>query len=143
MEVVAHAEGRADILQVVLDDRLAILRDERVDRVRGLEVGEVRPRAEDAERSQLAPMLVRHEIVGIVWTGARVLERVENLAGQLPAGNDTIASVRFTAQPVSRIAFMSSCVNGVRLPFGRRTVAFGSIVVFLGSNVVRNDSTWL
>src|SRR5262245_11708618 len=38
---------------------------------------------------------------------------------------------------------MSSCVNGVLPPFGRRTVAFGSIVAFFGSKVVKNDSTWL
>ena len=38
---------------------------------------------------------------------------------------------------------MSSRVNGVRLPDGRRTVAFGSISARFGSNVVRNVSTWL
>ena len=34
---------------------------------------------------------------------------------------------------------MSSQVNGVRLPFGRRSVAFGSNAMFFGSSVVRYD----
>src|SRR5215203_5037882 len=41
------------------------------------------------------------------------------------------------------MAFRSSRTNRVRLPFGRRTVAFGSNVAFFGSKFVRNNSTWL
>ena len=108
MQVVAHAERRADVLQVVLDDRAAVLRDQRVERVRGLEIGEVRPRAEDAQRAQLAAMLVRHEVVGIVGTRAGVEEAAENLAGNQPAGDDAIGAVRRCARRVSRMAFMSS-----------------------------------
>ena len=92
--VVAHAERRADVLQVVLDDRLAVFGDDRVDRVRGLEVGEVRPGAEDAQRPQLAPVLVRHDIVRIVGTRAEVLEAAENLARQQAAGDDAIGAIR-------------------------------------------------
>ena len=74
VEVVAHAERRADVLQVVLDDRAAVLGHERVERVRRLEIGEVRPGAEDAQRAQLAAVLVRDEVVGIVGARAVVEE---------------------------------------------------------------------
>src|SRR4029079_12685109 len=50
VQIVAHAERRADVLQVMLDDRAAALGDERVERIRGLEIGEVRPGTEDAQR---------------------------------------------------------------------------------------------
>ena len=94
MQVVAHAEGRSDVLQVVLDDRAAVLGDERVERVAGLEVGQVRPRAENAQRAQLAAMLVRHDVVGIVGPRARVAEAAEDLAGQQAAGDDAVGAVR-------------------------------------------------
>ena len=126
MQVVAHAERRADVLQVVLDDRAAVLGDQRVERVRRLEVRQVRPRAEDAQRAQLAAMLVRHEVVRIV--GARALNRGSCRGSCRAAGG---RRRRDRSRPAfcatrSRIAFMSSWVNGVRLPDGRRSVAFGS-----------------
>ena len=72
-----------------------------------------------------------------------VAEAAEDLARQQAAGDDAIGAVRVARDALEIASRSSSCVNGVRLPFGRRTVAFGSIVVFFGSNVVRNDSTWL
>ena len=93
MQVVAHAERRADVLQVVLDDRAAVLGHERVERIRRLEIGEVRPRAEDAQRAQLAAVLVRDDVVGIVGTRAVILEAAQDLAGNQPAGDDAIGPV--------------------------------------------------
>ncbi len=94
VRVVRHAEGRADVLQVVLHERTAVLLDERVERVAGLPVHEVRPRAEHAQRAQLAAVLVRHEIVRIVGPCARVAERPENLPRQQPSGRCAIGAVR-------------------------------------------------
>jgi hypothetical protein len=44
------------------NDAPAVLGDERVQRVSGLEVDEVRPRAEDLERAELAPVLVGNDV---------------------------------------------------------------------------------
>ena len=43
----AGAERRADVLQVMFDERTTILGDERVDGIRRLEICQVRPRTED------------------------------------------------------------------------------------------------
>ena len=99
--VVAHAERRADVLQIVFDDRAAVLGDERVERIRRLEIGEVRPRAEDTQRAQLAAVLVRDDVVGIVGTRAVIQEAAEDLAGNQPAGDDAIGPVR-VSRDVSR-----------------------------------------
>ena len=62
-------------------------------RVAGLHVDEVGPRAEDAQRPQLAPVLVRHQIVGIVGPGALVPESAEHLAGQQAPGGEAVRPV--------------------------------------------------
>ena len=77
----------------MLDARPAVLRDERVDRVRCLQVGEIGPGAENAQRAQLAPMLVRHEIVRIVRACAGVQVAAENLARDQAPRNDTVGAV--------------------------------------------------
>ena len=77
----------------MLDARPAVLRDERVDRVRRLQVGEIGPGAEDAQRAQLAPMLVRHEIVRIVRACAGVQVAAENLARDQAPRNDAVGAV--------------------------------------------------
>src|SRR5262249_12935635 len=86
MEIVRHAEARADVLQIVLDDRAAPLLDEHVERVPGLPVNQVRPCAEYPYRAKLAAQFVWNEVVRIVGTGPCVPERSEHLAGQQPAG---------------------------------------------------------
>jgi hypothetical protein len=45
------------------------------------------------QRPQLAAVLVRDNVVGIVGTRALIAEAVEELAGNLPAGDDTIRPV--------------------------------------------------
>ena len=95
------------------------------------------------KRAQLAAVLVRHEVVGIVGACAGVLEAAENLAGQQPAGDDAVGAVLVARDPLQdRVDVV--LVNGVLLPFGRR---IGGLridrCVFFGSKVVRNDSTWL
>ena len=52
-----RAERGSDVLQVVADDRAPIDLNERIERVAGLHVDEVRPPAEDLQRAQLAAML--------------------------------------------------------------------------------------
>ena len=107
-----------------------------------LDVGEVGPRAEHAQRPQLATVLVRHEIVGVVRTRAGVLVAAENLAREQAAGDDAIGAVL-----VARDALENGVDVILREPRSlavRATeVAFGSIDDFFGSKVVRNDSTWL
>ena len=67
--------------------------DQRVERIGGLEIGEVGPGAEHAQRPQLAPVLVRDDIVRIVGPGAGEQEVAEDLAGNQPAGDDAIRAV--------------------------------------------------
>ena len=143
VQLVAHAEGRADVLQIVLDDRATVLRDERVERVRGLEVGEIRPRAEDAQRAQLAAVLVRHEVVGIVGARALITEAAEDLAGNQPAGDDAIGAVRVARDALEdRVDVVLRERRPARRTAGGSSPSDRSRRCF-GSNVVRNDSTWL
>ena len=145
MKVVAHAEGGADVLQVVLDDGPAVLGDRSVSRVfLGLEVGEVRPRAEDTQRSQLAAVLVRHDIVGIVGARAGVGRPPRILTWQQAARDDAIGPVRDCARQFSRTALTSSL--GKRSSLAIRTTN-GGLRVDRGlrrdRRSSRNDSTWL
>ena len=99
VQVVVEAEGRADVLQIMLHDRAAVRRRQSVERVRRLPVREVRPRPKDAQRAELAAMLVRDEVVGIVGTSAGVQEIAEDLAGNQTAGDDPIGPVRVPRDP--------------------------------------------
>ena len=59
----------------------------------------------------------------------------------------------FTPEPRAGAAYLAAALDrlmpgqrqrwAVRAPDGRRMVAFGSIAMFLGSRIVRKDSTWL
>ena len=73
---VGHAERRPDVLQVVLHNAAPVLGDERVEGIAGLEIGEVRPGAEYAQRAQLAAVLVWHDVVRIVGPRACAPARV-------------------------------------------------------------------
>ena len=143
MRAVGHAEGRADVLQVVLHDGAAVLGDERVERVAGFQVGQVGPRAEDAQRAQLAAMLVRHDVVGIVGPRAGVAEAAENLARQHAAGGDPVGAVGVARGPLEHRV---DVVARERRPLARRA-PHGRLRIDRrarsGSNVVRNVSTWL
>ena len=73
---------------------VAVLGHERVERVARLEVGQIGPRAEHAQGAELAPVLVRHDVVRIVRPRPLVAEVAEDLARQQPAGDDAIRAVR-------------------------------------------------
>ena len=53
----------------------------------------IRPGGEDAQRPQLAPMLVRHDVVRIIGPGARIQERADRLPGDGLAGNHAIGAI--------------------------------------------------
>ena len=78
--VVVEAERSAHVLQVVLHDHVAVPHREGIQRIRCLPVRQVRPRAEDAQRAQLAAVLMRHEVIGIVGPCAGVQVVAEDLA---------------------------------------------------------------
>jgi hypothetical protein len=86
----ADAERRTDVLQVVPDPALAVLGHDGVEGIAGLHVGEVHPRTEDAQRPELAPVLMLDDVVGIVGPRALVAEAAEDPSGQAAAGRDAV-----------------------------------------------------
>ena len=116
---------------------------ERVERVAGLHVGEVRPRAEHAQRPQLAAVLVRDDVVGIVGAGALVAEAAEDLARQQPRRGGAVGAVGVPVRALEHLGQIVFESAGVRSPDGRRVVAPGSMSMWRGSTVVMNVSTWL
>ena len=74
-------------------DRPAVLDDQRVHRIDGLGVGVVDPRAEDAQAAQLAAILVRDDVVGVVGPRAFVLEAFERRAFERGADDHAVGPV--------------------------------------------------
>ena len=87
----AGAERGADVLQVVPHHAAAVLDDDGVERVAGLHVDQVGPRAEHLQRAQLAAVLVRHDVVRIVGARAVVPEPADRTAGHGARGDGAIA----------------------------------------------------
>ena len=108
--------------------RLAVLGDDRVQGVGALPIGEVRPGGEYAQRTQLPAMLVRHHVVGIVGTGAGILEAAEDLAGQQAAGDDPICPIgiaRDLLEDDVHVVAGERCPLAVRALHGRLRVDGG------------------
>ena len=76
----ARPERRADILKVMTNETASVRRDQRVERVAGLHVHQVRPRAEHLQRAKLAPVLVRNDVIRIVRARAVVAKASERAA---------------------------------------------------------------
>ena len=101
------------------NDAAAVLGDEHVERVAGLHVDEVRPRAEDLQRAQLAAMLVRDDVVGIVGARAVIAEPAERPPGQPRARRRRDTSrpgcdARGAAPPRDRSIFIRRALAGRR-----------------------------
>src|SRR6185503_21368861 len=77
-----HTKCRSDILQVVHHDGTVVVFHDGVERVARLHVGEIRPGAEYAQRTQLASMFVRDDIVGVVGPRALVSKRADDTSWQ-------------------------------------------------------------
>ncbi len=114
-----HAEGGADILQVVADHAASSLGDERVQGVAGLHVREVRPRAEDTKGAEFAAVLMRHEIVRVVRARALIPEPAQDLAGQEAARG---RAVRPVGTPVGAFEHLVDVVPGQGRPPARRAL---------------------
>ena len=71
-------------------DAAAIFRNHSVERIARFHVDQIRPRAENLERPQFAPVLVGHDIVRIVRPGAVVEEAIDGTTGNRTRGNGTI-----------------------------------------------------
>jgi hypothetical protein len=72
------------------DEGTAVLGDQRIQRVDRFRIDVAGPGSEHPDRPQLAAMLVRHDVVRIVWPGALVQERADRSAGECLAGDDTV-----------------------------------------------------
>jgi hypothetical protein len=68
-------------------------RDLGVERVEAARIHVLQPGGEHPQAAQLAPMLVRDRVVGIVRPRAVLLERAERRAGNAEAGDDPIGAV--------------------------------------------------
>ena len=69
----------------------------------------VQPGAEDAGAAQLAAVLVRHDVVGIVGAGAEVAEVTGRPAFGKPAGDDPIVAVGLAAARAARAETSRRC----------------------------------
>ncbi len=146
MDVVAHTERRADVLEIVLHDLSPILRA-RASRA-------CWHRLEVASRFVQAP---KHAQRAQARGGARAGRHRSGSSGRVPAerklpqdlaedqasGHDAIGPIGVAVRPVPGSRCRSSQDERCLGPDGRRTWALGSIVASFGSNVVRNVSTWL
>ena len=102
-DAVRRAERRSDVLQIVLDHLTAVLLDDGVERVARLQVSEVRPRTENAECPQLAPMLVRNDIVRIVGARAGVAKASKDFTSQTASSDDAIGAVGIWLRAIEQI----------------------------------------
>ncbi len=87
-------ERGSHVLEIVPDDSLPVVRDERVERVARLHVHQVRPGAEHLQRAQLAAMLVGDDVVRVVRTGPVVPESADRTPGNRASGDRAVRSVR-------------------------------------------------
>ena len=105
------------------DDAAAVFGHHRVERVAGLHVHEVGPCAEHLERTQLAPVLVRHDVVGIVRARAVVAEAANRAPRQAARRDGAIAAVRAPVRPredgVEIVARHRACPPRLRSERGR------------------------
>src|SRR5262245_33254548 len=127
VEVVVHAERGADILKPVLDDGVAVLGDEGIERIGRLEIRQIRPRAKHPQSPQLATVLVRYEIVGIVGTRALEAEIADDLAGDQPSRHDAIGAVRSARDVLEQfleVLMRETCSLAVRTPQSRIRIEF-------------------
>ena len=81
------------------DNAAAVLRDDRVERVSRLHVGQVGPGAEDLERPQLAAMLVRNDVVRIVGTRRMVAKAADRPSWNRPRSQHSEGSVGAGLRP--------------------------------------------
>src|SRR5262249_1007610 len=101
------AERRANILKVMAHNGLAVFLHDSIDRISGFHVREIRPCAENLERSQFPAMLVWNEIVRIIRTRTEILEPAKNFSGQELARGGAVKSIRVslgTAQYIIQVA---------------------------------------
>ena len=89
----AAAEDGSEVEHVVLDPGAPVGRLEHVEAVDAARVVVIQPGAEDPRSAQLAPVLVRDEIVRVVRAPAVVAEVAERRAGREAADEHTVASV--------------------------------------------------
>jgi hypothetical protein len=88
-----RAERRSD-QQVVPDRGPIALRDHGVERVPGVEVNQIDPCPEDLERSKLAAVLVRNDVVRIVLARAVVPEGSDRATRRRHHGHRAIGPIR-------------------------------------------------
>ena len=110
------AERGSHILQVVPDHAAAVLDDHGVQRVARFHVDEVGPRAEHLQRAQLAAVLVRHHIVGIVRPGAVVLEAADRTAGQRASGNGAVGAIGAAVRAPQHGVEIALLASGASVP---------------------------
>ena len=129
MKVVRHAEAGADVLQVVLHDGRALVVDEHVERISGLEIDQIRPGAEHPERAQFAAVLVRHEVVRVVGARAGVPEGPQDGSAEHAAGRRAVAAVGVARGLARRICQRDVVARELRARARRARfiVALGSI----------------
>jgi hypothetical protein len=69
-------------------------RDQRIQRVAGLHVDQVRPGAKHLQGAQCAAVFVRNDVVRVVRAGTVISEPTEGFARNGPARDRSIGSVR-------------------------------------------------
>ena len=97
------SERRPDVLKIVPDDTFSVFLDHRVECVAGFHVCEIRPCAENLERSQLPPMLVRDDVIRIIRTRSEILEAAEDFSRQKLARNRAVRTIRTSFRPAQYI----------------------------------------
>ena len=90
----AAAEDGSEVEHVVLDPGAPVGGLEHVEAVDAARVIVIQPGAEDARPTQLAPVLVWHEIVRVVRAPAVIAEVAERRSGREAAHEHTVAPVR-------------------------------------------------
>ena len=88
-----RAQHLAEVDDVVLEVAALALGHVHVERVLRVEVGVVEPRAEDPQRADRTPMLVRDGVVGVVAPDPALLEAALGLAGEEPARQHAVLAV--------------------------------------------------
>ena len=99
----AGSERGPDVLQVVPDHAAAVLGHDGVERVARLHVHQIGPGAKHLQGAQLAAVLVRDDVVGVVRTGAVVAEAADRTAGHGARGHGAIAAVRAAVRPLEHV----------------------------------------
>src|SRR3954464_3968779 len=82
---------------------MPVFRYQSVKRVQRLQVGQICPGAEDTQGPELAPVLVRHDVVWIVRAGTGVSEGADDFAGQETAGHYAVRPVRVPGHALEQL----------------------------------------